>query len=554
MPYIVKNVSGNVVAIPLEGTLSISLLPTKQADLTQWCTNEWILRNETLSGLVTKGYLAVVRDTISGTSPYFDSITENTAGNVRIAQSMSVGDDLTVVDDATIGDDLTVGGDIIDDDGGIPTAPVKATTAAITLYVRTTGSDSNEGLTIATALLTIQAAIDKIPEFIRHAVVINIGAGTFTGFYLYGYHVIEPGQLTIKGTLGTPTISGKTGGTATGGTTRQLVDAAGGWTINALRGMLVLIGSEYRVVRNNTANTINFAGAYAATCSGKTYAIVEQKTIINARHPDVTAGNGIVVFRGFQSSGREEAYVQDIEVSGSISTEPGIWVMYGRNGPVVERVKVDGALYGWGGQEMANYVGKAIDSYFENCAAYGIIVFRCHEIRDIDRVYVYNSSYQGIYATTVSYANMGEIYIDDCTSHGLMFDTCAYGDVDRSGITGNGGYGVYVDENSSGNVTAFTLLSMTGTHDISNNTSGGIAAKNHSVIGLTDCDGTGNGGFGLTLEVGSYVTVTSATGITGVSGDATIDGGTALTWATDFATDGDIVVNPYNGCRIERKD
>ena len=46
-------------------------------------------------------------------------------------------------------------------------------------YVATTGSNSNSGLTTGAPLLTIQAAINKLPRVIKSNVVINISSGTF---------------------------------------------------------------------------------------------------------------------------------------------------------------------------------------------------------------------------------------------------------------------------------------------------------------------------------------------------------------------------------------
>jgi hypothetical protein len=65
------------------------------------------------------------------------------------------------------------------------------TTANITLYVRTDGNDANSGTadTAGGALKTIQAAINKLPQIINHAVTINVAAGTYnetvtvSGFY-----------------------------------------------------------------------------------------------------------------------------------------------------------------------------------------------------------------------------------------------------------------------------------------------------------------------------------------------------------------------------------
>lgn len=56
--------------------------------------------------------------------------------------------------------------------------PLK-TTSNITLYVdATTGNDANPGTSVQ-PLKTIQAAINKIPQIVNHAVVINVMAGTY---------------------------------------------------------------------------------------------------------------------------------------------------------------------------------------------------------------------------------------------------------------------------------------------------------------------------------------------------------------------------------------
>lgn len=63
-----------------------------------------------------------------------------------------------------------------------------ATTAAINLYVETTGDDSSSGAQ-AEPLLTIQAAVNRVPRFIRHPVNIHVGAGDFAGASIAGFTV-----------------------------------------------------------------------------------------------------------------------------------------------------------------------------------------------------------------------------------------------------------------------------------------------------------------------------------------------------------------------------
>lgn len=75
---------------------------------------------------------------------------------------------------------------------------VKKSSMAITYYVSTTGSDTNDGLTSGTAFKTIQHAIDILPQVVNHAVLINILSGTYDeAVNLYGYSGY--GGITIKG-------------------------------------------------------------------------------------------------------------------------------------------------------------------------------------------------------------------------------------------------------------------------------------------------------------------------------------------------------------------
>ncbi|WP_340034044.1 hypothetical protein [Paenibacillus sp. FSL H3-0302] len=74
------------------------------------------------------------------------------------------------------------------------------TTADITYYVRTDGSDSNNGLanTAAGAFKTITKAISFIPQIVNHAVTVNVAAGTYSEVIsLSGYS--GGGSITIQG-------------------------------------------------------------------------------------------------------------------------------------------------------------------------------------------------------------------------------------------------------------------------------------------------------------------------------------------------------------------
>jgi hypothetical protein len=74
-------------------------------------------------------------------------------------------------------------------------------TADRTYFVRTTGNDSNNGLTAGTAFLTLDAAADAVlaldPN--RYQIFVDIGAGTFAGAYFKGPFTQEGGDYDTYG-------------------------------------------------------------------------------------------------------------------------------------------------------------------------------------------------------------------------------------------------------------------------------------------------------------------------------------------------------------------
>ena len=163
------------------------------------------------------------------------------------------------------------------------------TSAAFTLYVRTTGADTNDGLTSGTALLTIQAAINKIPNVVNHKVTVDIGAGTFAGFLLQNKQMgVWSGLATTDRTIviqgagyvAATLASGNVTGTVESGTTRTIDDTTGAhWTAHDLRGRILYVNSIYYVIRDNTATQLEIAGAHGSSMSG-TYAIKDYATVI----------------------------------------------------------------------------------------------------------------------------------------------------------------------------------------------------------------------------------------------------------------------------------
>ncbi|AIQ61866.1 hypothetical protein PSTEL_00710 [Paenibacillus stellifer] len=93
--------------------------------------------------------------------------------------------------------------------GQLPISAVQATTADITYYVRTDGSDSNNGLanTSVGAFKTIGKAISMLPQTINHAVIINVAAGAYSEDLLAkGYNGSGTLEITASGVVSVPRI------------------------------------------------------------------------------------------------------------------------------------------------------------------------------------------------------------------------------------------------------------------------------------------------------------------------------------------------------------
>lgn len=184
--------------------------------------------------------------------------------------------------------------------GTITVAAPAETTADLQLYVDPSGSDSNACTsTGASACLTIQGALNKSPRFLKHRVTVNVAAGNYAGFLVSGFTVDASTQkatagILIDGVLAnvTPT-TGTATGTATGGTAGStttfgtLVAAAQTWTINNLRGRLVVISSgtgsgQTKVITANTATTLTIAGTWTAPDATSVYAIQSPSAIVTS--------------------------------------------------------------------------------------------------------------------------------------------------------------------------------------------------------------------------------------------------------------------------------
>jgi len=501
--------------------------------------------------------------------------------------------------------DVTLNGTVTIPGGTIDPTAAKKTTVGITYYVRTTGSDLNDCLAVGTACLTPQAALDKIPEFIGHAMVVDIGTGTFGGFVLKPrIYTDNTVSLTIKGTLGLVTpATGTNAGTATSGDTFNCTDSGQTWTANDLRGKLALVNGEYRVIRTNTATSMELVGPLAATCSGKAYQIVEQKTILNTAN---TIGTEVISVYNQTSTGAiGRWFLQDIRVDSPGAVTRGIYSGQGSSGNL-QRL----AVYSQAGQ-TGIFVSRPLQSANENDLYVngGATGFNWTSVyssgTNVSRHYSYGASDSGaqiwysdqfvsnyLYVDNAAYGvrlyysfqiNLNRPFMSSITTYGVRTRDVTYLSLTGVGNISSTGTALYIITGGDTVVTDMTLKS-TNSHAImagigigseakggylyvSNSTlkdNGGSAiyaagpGTSVRVNSVATAGGTGNTRFGIELEDGAQAYVRSgiiANPLTGTMGNATIeDAKTVLTWSTDFATNLSSVWDQNSGCRIKRRD
>lgn len=211
-----------------------------------------------------------------------------------------------------------------------PQNTVTKTMAQTSFFVATTGNDSSLCTSAGAPCLTIQGALNKVPKFVRHPIIVSIGAGTFGCFSISGFFFDTQGNsqlpdggafvagpvtggasLTVKGTMATSTLaSGSATGTVTsstagsvtslGGTLMSFNDTGQSWTTNDLKARFVTFTSGDRIfqrqlIYTNTANSITLASISGLNPSvGSTYVIEEPATVINTACPlSPQAGQGV---------------------------------------------------------------------------------------------------------------------------------------------------------------------------------------------------------------------------------------------------------------------
>ena len=166
-----------------------------------------------------------------------------------------------------------------------------ATAADATYWVdAVNGSDSDSGLTLATAFKTIMRAVNLVPQQVLHKVEIKVKAGTYAETLIITQTtgpVTANCYLKITGqdwTVVTPT-TGAANGTFTSTATNVLTLAAAGWTVNDLQGRFLHVTSgaksgSYIPICSNTATGIETPYYAASGIGNASFEIVTPAAVI----------------------------------------------------------------------------------------------------------------------------------------------------------------------------------------------------------------------------------------------------------------------------------
>lgn len=193
--------------------------------------------------------------------------------------------------------DIATSGTVTITRGGFLRQDEYATEGALDLFVDPAGDDGNDCLTLATACLTGQAAIDRIPKRIRDPVTITASAGSFAGVNLSGFvtdTATDPAvgaYIVLTGTLVNATLaSGTATGTATGGTlgsdtTYGTIMTTNTFTVNDLRARTVELtggtgSGQLREIVSNDVTTVTIAGAWSVAPDATTTYAIRDSTVI----------------------------------------------------------------------------------------------------------------------------------------------------------------------------------------------------------------------------------------------------------------------------------
>ena len=443
--------------------------------------------------------------------------------------------------------------------GGGGDIPYPVTTANLAVTVDgVTGSDTPTGNRpeflaggdySAYPYETIQAAIDALPQIIRHAVTVTVTeAGDYAGFNIKGYNV-GAGSLRVTGLQEQVTpASGPATGTATGGAAKSLTLAAAGWTADDFQGKFCRIISgtgagQHFIIATNTTDTLTFAAPMSpAPDATSVFEITEPVTRLTTPESSFYAGVYVTGCIGISIT------VEDFHIVGNA----GLGLYYGlvqawtQSNLNVYRVTVETCYYSFSGQESLKASWRQVGSLGSFYHGFAMLAVQFFGNLGFEKGWLAlnaGGGFDGVWISDCGTGGINGVYVDGCGNNGIGFYNTQGGF--QNVVANNNADGVWV----SGSKLSINNLEAGG------NSGRGVGSTFGGRVDLSgSISGSGNGTWGVDMSpgVGGLATLTSLPTITGTNGDATVDGTNVLVWATDFAAANDYASFPARQAQIVR--
>lgn len=427
-----------------------------------------------------------------------------------------------------------------------------------TLYVETTGSDTNIG-TQNSPFKTIQAAIDSIDnKVIKSKITIQVGIGSFEAFAVDGSMFGTSGVSTIKSsqvstgleiagtwivpTLTTGTVSGTMTGVAVDGAA-VYTDPSQSWTVNNLKGKYLLVDSFYIPIISNTATTVTIA---STTTTGTSYSVWDLGTVIDNSLAYVDTGAGTL-----------SARVVVANVNGPINTfiEIRAFKVLANNMPAgTGAVTTRNASCFFNNITVERTTGSAVGAYSLNGVTSNVALSRS--------VITHPASSGGMIssATAIARFSVSQCFFTGGTNQlstgsaagqylvsSTTFDSAGGGmqiGGENNIILSSGTRfincttGLFMTTSRSGALTALPTLFFSGCATC-------VTATTTTLIMLGNCSGTGNTN-GIVITKGGRVQI-GATATLGATNELSVDGvvGTLATLRSNSPKVFPLVPNPY---------
>jgi hypothetical protein len=409
-------------------------------------------------------------------------------------------------------------------------APVLSSEEAAVYYVEESGSDTQgDGLSVATAKRNVQSIVNNLPRVLFHDVDIYMGAGSFDGFKIQGIQCIGCAIHVHGAPKAAPTgLTGATSGTAEAGSSAYvIVDSAANWAVDELVDKWVDVAGERMPVHHNTADTIYLSCYFSASTTGKSYSILENKTIIDGTPASSGSITVCAYVSGHLSNSSESVVFEDLTFDAATAGALVGVGFYGSQGGLITDCNAIGGYYGalWQGGNEININGLVV----ADSILVGLIMIRMGSVRVFEKISVHGvntGSGVGVSISDAGAINGQTMSVWDNVVGCQLLET-RWMDVDAGFFNDNGV--AFLLGAGDTNANDAVVLSLTSSRYEFDGCGKALQMFSESYAMAANLSGTVTGDFAIEVDQGSTLhLIGSANTVTGALGMLTLDGATPI--------------------------